>query len=220
MENNTLNGESINPQEQVPPQKAGKKSIKIGLKTALIIAAVIILGALGYVYKDLFIAATVNGSPISRLDVIKKLEKTSGKNLLDSLIVEKLIQSEADAKKVVVSNDEIDAEIKKIEDQIATQGGGALDEALSKQGMNRDDLKKQVILNKEVEKLLGEKINVTDEEVEQYIKDNKISITKYEEAATREQIKEGLKNQKLNTQAQALITELKSKAKIKYFVNY
>lgn len=199
--------------------KSEKKSIKISIKTAIIVAAIIILGALAYVYKGLFIAATVDGSPISRLTIIKKLEKASGKNLLESLIVEKLIQNEANAKKIVVSNDEIDAETKKIEDEVRTQGG-TLDEALLKQGMDRSDLKKQIILNKEIEKLLADKINVTDEEVEQYIKDNKVSIPEGQETTIREQIKDGLRNQKLNAQAQALITELKSKAKIQYFANY
>lgn len=189
------------------------KSLKISVKTAVIVAAIIILGALAYVYKGLFIAATVDGSPITRLTIIKKLERASGKTLLESLIAEKLIQNEANAKKIVVSGDEIDAEIKKIEDEVSMQGG-TLDEALSKKGMDRNDLKKQVILNKEIEKLLGDKINVADEEVEQYIKDNEIAVTKYDEAETKTQIKEGLRSQKLQTQAQALIAELKSKAKV------
>ncbi len=204
---------------QASQQKTDKKSIKISIKTASIVAVLIILGALAYVYKGLFIAATIDGSPISRLTIIKKLEKASGKSLLESLIVEKLIQNEANAKKIVVSNDEIDAEFKKIEGQVSMQGG-TLDEALSKQGMTRNDLKKQIILNKEIEKLLGDKINVTDEEIGQYIKDNKISIPNGQEAAIRDQIKDGLRNQKLNAQAQSLIAQLKSKAKIQYFVNY
>ena len=66
-----------------------------------------------------------------------------------------------------------------------------------------DDYKKQVIFQKEVEKLLGDKINVTDEEIEQYIKDNKISIPSGQEATARSQIKNNLRNQKLNTEADA-----------------
>jgi len=200
-------------------QKTDKKSIKISLKTASIIAVLIILGTLTYVYRGLFIAATVNGSPISRLTIIKKLEKASGKSLLESLIAEKLIQNEATQKKIVVSNEEIDTELKKIEGQVSAQGG-TLDEVLSRQDMTRDDLKKQIILNKEIEKLLGDKVNVTDEEIGQYIKDNKIPVSEGQEAAIRAQIKDGLKNQKLNTQAQSLLAELKSKARIQYFVNY
>jgi len=217
MDNNTIQAEPLNTQEH--QQKADKKSIKISIKTAIIIVVIIALGVLAYFYKGLFIAATVNGSPISRLAIIQKLEKASGKNLLDSLITEKLIQDEANAKKITVSNDEINGEIKKIEDQITAQSS-TLDAALAAQGMTMEDLKKQIILQKEVEKLVADKINVTDEEVAQYIKDNQVSIPKGQEATTTAQIKNELRNQKLNTEAVALITTLKSQAKIRYFVNY
>lgn len=206
-------------QVQVQPEKVEKRSRIISVKTAFIIVVIMLLGVLAYVNKGLFIAATVNGNPISRLDIVKKLEKGSGKNLLESLIVEKLVQNEADAKKIVVSNDEVETELKKIEDEVAMQGS-KLDDMLTERGMSRDDLKKQIVLNKQVEKLLGDKLSVTDEEVEQYITDNKISLPYGQEAETKNQLKDGLRSQKLNTQAQALIAELKSKAKIKYFVNY
>jgi foldase protein PrsA len=193
--------------------------MKISRKNAIIIIVIIALGVLAYVYKGLFIAATVNGSPISRLAIVQELEKMSGKNLLDSLIVEKLVEKEADAKKIIVSNDEINGEIKKIEDQIASQGS-TLDAALSSQGMSLEDLKKQIVFQMEIEKLLADKVNVTDEEVAQYIKDNAISIPEGQEAATASQIKDELKNQKLGKESNALIIALKSQAKIRYFVNY
>jgi len=194
-------------------------SPKISVKTIILIVVIIALGVLAYIYKGLFIAVTVNGSPISRLSIIQKLEKASGKNLLDSLIIEKLVQNEVSAKKIVVSNDEINGEIKKIEDQVIAQGS-TLEAALSAQGMSMDDLKKQIIFQKKVEKLVADKINVTDEEVAQYIKDNAISIPEGQEATATAQIKNELRNQKLNKEADALITTLKSQAKIRYFVNY
>ncbi len=200
----------------------GAKKFAVKKRTvivALVIVAVAALAVLAYFNKGLLIAAMVNGSPISRLEIIKKLEKASGKNVLDSLITRKLIFGEANANKIVVSEDEINAEIKKYEDQIAAQGG-TLDEALAAQGMSRDDLKKEVILQLDVEKLLADKISVTDAEVAQYIKDNKVTVPKGQEAATNEQIKSDLKNQKLNTEAPTLINDLKAKAKIQYFVNY
>ena len=232
MENNTFETEAMNTPESQPP--AEKKSItggkppgiwnimfpiKIGIKAIVIVAVIIALAGLAYVYKGLFIAATVDGRPISRFAIIQKLEKASGKNLLDSLITEKLIQNEANAKKITVSNDEINAEIKKIEDQITTQGS-TLDAALKAQGMSQDDLRKNIILQLEVEKLVAGKMNVTDDEVAQYIKNNAITIPAGQEAAMTAQIKEQLRSQKLSTEANVLITALKAQAKISYFVNY
>ena len=216
MNNNTTQTESLDKQWC---QQAYKKLIKINTKTAIIIAVIIVVGVLAYVYKGLFIAATVDGIPISRLDIIKKLEKASGKNLLDSFITEKLIQNEANAKGISVSNDEINAAIKNIEEQVIAQGA-TLDAALSAQGMSMEDLKKQIIFQKEVEKLVADKINVTNEELAQYIKDNAISIPEGQEAAAAAQIKDELINQKLSTESNALIATLRSQAKIRYFVNY
>ena len=217
---NEIRQTSVLEEQEIQPS-AGRQTVKIKInkKTAIIIAAVIILGVLIYAGKGLFIAAIVDGSPISRLSVISKLEKTSGKKLLDSLIAERLVKNEVKAKKIVVSDEEINGEIKKIEDQIALQGG-TLDEALIAENMSRNDLKTQIILQKELEKLVADRINVTDEEVAQYISDNKISIPVGEEAITAEQIKSEMKNQKINQEADALVLVLKAKAKINYFVNY
>ena len=217
MDSDTVQKESSPSKEH--QQKYFKKSIQINTRTAIIIAIVIIIGVLAYIYKGVFIAATVDGSPIMRLTIIQKLEKTSGKNLLDSLINEKLIQNEVRAKNIIVSDDEINSQTKTIESQIATQGG-TLDAALAEAGMSMDDLKKQIMAQKEIEKLLADKINVTDEEVAQYIRDNKVSIPQGQEATIVDQIKSEMRNQKISTEAQTLITNLKSKAKIQRFVNY
>lgn len=200
-------------------QKYAKKTIQISRKTAISIVIIVAIGVLAYVYRGVFIAATVDGSPIMRLAVIQKLEKTSGKNLLNSLINEKLISNEARAKNISVGDDEINDQIKAIENQVATQGT-TLDEALAAEGMSMNDLKKQILFQKSVEKLLADKVNVTDEEVTKYIEDNKIPIPQGQEAALAEQIKSEMRNQKLNTEAQALMANLKSQAKIQRFVDY
>lgn len=215
MDENTTQTELSSAQESLVNKRTPGNSIK----AAIIIVAVIVLGALIYVGKGLLIAATVDGRPISRLSVIQKLEKASGKTLLDSLITEKLIQNEAGTKKIVVSDDEVNAVIKNIEDQIVAQGG-TLEAALTAQGMSLDDLKKQIVIQKEIEKMVADKINVTDEEMAQYIKDNKVSVPEGQEAATNAQVRDKLRSEKLNTESGALITALKSKAKILYFVNY
>jgi len=199
--------------------EADKKVIKINRKAVVIAVIIIAVLVLAYFLRGLFIAATVNGSPIGRLSVIQKLEKASGKNLVDSIISTKLVNAEAVAKNITVSNEEIDAQIKTIEAQVTAQGG-TLDAALALQGMSRDDLKEQIVFQKQVEKLVADKVVVTDEEVAQYITDNKITVPAGQEAVANAQIKNELSNQKLNMAAEALITTLKAQAKIKYFVKY
>lgn len=200
-------------------QKADKKTRKLNKKTIIILAIIIVLGILAYLLRGLFVAATVNGSPISRWSVVKTLEKEAGQDLLESLVVEKLIQSEARAKDIVISAEDIDAEIKKIEDQIASQGG-TFEDALAQQGMTLDVLKKQILLQKQIEQLLADKLSVSDQEIAQYIADNQVTVAEGQGAMINEQIKADLASQKLNTEAPGYINDLKAKAKIKYFVDY
>jgi parvulin-like peptidyl-prolyl isomerase len=228
MDNSTIKIEqldSMEPTKMEPAdnlesrKKVEKKSIKINVKALIIVIVIIALGVVAYLSRGLIIAATVDGSTISRLTVIHELEKVSGKSLLDSLITEKLINNEALAKGITVSDEEVNAEIKNIEDQIAAQGS-TLEAALTTQNMTLEDLKKQIIVQKKIEKLVADKINVTDEEVAKYINDNKITIPAGQEVTTATQIKNELKNQKISAEAATLITTLKSQAKIHYFVNY
>jgi len=201
------------------PEVAFKKRQFISTKTAIIIAVIIILAALVYYYKGLFIAATINGSPITRLAVIKELEKASGKQALDSLITKKLINNEAIKKGISITSEEVDAEIKTIEDQIKAQGQ-TLEQALATKNMKLEDLKQQILTRKTLEKILADKLQVTEDEITKFITDNNVAIPQGQEEAYRTQIIAQLKQQKLNIEAETLITSLRSGATIKYFTNY
>ena len=184
-----------------------------------IVGAVVVLAALFY-FKGLFIAALVNGSPISRIQVIEELEKQSGKQALESLITQKLIQGELDKKNITVANDAINEEIKKIEARVSQQGG-TLQVALAQQGLTEKKFRERVVLQKRLEKLLADKTAVSDEEVSKYIKDNKIAPSQNAKPEdTKNQIKDQLKQQKFSQQAQELVTNLKKTATIRYFVTY
>ena len=192
---------------------------KINRKIVMGIVIMIVVGLSAYFFKWLFIAATVGRSPISRFAVIGKLEKTSGKQALDSLITEKLIIGELDKEKIIVTKDEVNAQIKKIEDQVAAQGG-TLIQAVAAQGMTMANLTDQVSMNLRIEKFLADKINVSNAEIDQYIKDNKLTVPKGQEAQYNDQISNQLKSGKFNKTAQDWVSSLRSRASINYFVNY
>ena len=188
-------------------------------KTFIIPLAFLIAVAFAFYYKSLFIVATVDGRPISRLAVIRRIEKQSGKVTLDAIINKLLVSSEARKKGITVSDTEVQDELKKIEDQIAEQGG-SMDAFLTAQGMDTDELKKQIILQKQVEKILSDKAQILDSDIEQYIKDNKVTIPKGMEAEYRNQIKDQLRGQKLDEAFGRLLDDLRAKALINYFIKY
>lgn len=182
--------------------------------------AVILTAAALFFARGFFVAATVNGSPISRLAVIRELEKQGGKQALESLVDKNLIETELEKQKVTVSQEEIDGEIKKIEARVTTQGG-TLDQALAMQGMTREKLIEQITVQKKLEKLLANKIVSTDAEVEAYLKDSKATLPKDVTMEDfRRQISDQLMQQKFQQEAQKWVSDLTASANIKYYVNY
>lgn len=189
------------------------------LAIAIGVAIVLIIVALFFA-KGIFVAATVNGSPISRLSVIQELEKQGGKQALESLIDKKLIETELNKQNITVTKEEVDGEIKKIEEQVASQGG-TLDQALTMQGMTREKLIEQITIQKKLEKLLTDKIAVTEAEIDTYLKDSKATPPKDVKMEDfRKQISDQLKQQKFQQEAQKWVSDLTTNAKIKYYVNY
>ncbi len=197
------------------------KYIKEKKKVFIVGGIIIILigGALLFRYKAVFVAAMVDGHPISRLSVLRQTEKERGKTVLESLIVEALINKEAQKKGVTVTKDEIDAEIKDVEQAISAQGS-SLDDALHAQGMTKDDLVHQVTIQKKIEKILGDKVQVTPEEVEKYITDSKLVLPPGKEDIAKKQIAKTIQQQKLAGVAPGWINDLRANAKIRYFVQY
>jgi len=184
---------------------------------AISVAVVVVLTSLQY-SKGLFVAATVNGSPISRLAIIETLEKQAGKQALDSMITEKLIKSGTD--NISVSQEDIDSEIKKIEQQVVSQGG-TMDAALKQQGMTMNQLQEQITMRKKLEKLLADKTQVSDEEVSTYIKDNKVTPSNGQKLEDfKVQVKAQLQQQKFDQAAQQWMSDLRTNARINYYAKY
>jgi len=204
------------------PLAIDKSSIKYKLRQPKIFIPLIIIifAVLAFSLKGLFVAALVNGQPIARLTLIAELEKQGGKQALSSLVNQTLILQEAKKKDINVTQEEIDKSAKQIEDSLKKQGQN-LDAALAAQGMTRQDFLMQLKLRSLVEKLLGDQIKVTDQEVSDYIEKNKDTLpTNLKESEIKTGVREQLKQQKMASASQAWLANLAKNAKINYFVNY
>lgn len=193
-------------------------SSKINKKKLAILLVFIILAGILYYFRGQFIIATVNGRPISRLALIKELENQAGKRTLESLIAKTLIIQEAKRQKIAVSDDEINQRINQIEESFSGQGQ-SLDQMLELQGMSRDELIKEIKMQIIAEKIAGKDIEVTDEEVNNYLEENKGFIPKdsnVEEIKTG--VKQQLEQQKINEKIQSWIQSLRDNAKINYLL--
>lgn len=208
------------PKKQTNTSSSTQKPMRVRKLYVGIVAAVLVLGAFLYVGRGLFVAAVVNGQPISRLSVVSESEKQSGKQALDTMVRNTLIEQEARKQNVTVSEKEIDDEIKKVEETLTKQGQ-KLDDVLAMQGMSRQDLRKLIKLDKLVTKIVGKDVKVTDAEVSEYLEKNKELLPQNQ---TEEQLKktatEQVKQQKLNQEVRTWVESLQTKAKVMYFVQY
>ncbi len=184
-----------------------------------VIAGAIVIAALalgGYMLSKWMIVAKVNGEAVTRTEYTKELEKTAGKQVLEGLTTKKIIEQEAKAKGVTVTNEEIDAEIKKIEQQLTSQGQ-SLDQILAFQGLTKEGLREQIVIQKTVEKLVGD-VKVATEEIDKYIEQNQeLAGENTDLVSLRATAEADLKQQKTDQQIQALLQDLRKKATVEYF---
>lgn len=210
----------------VPISSSKSRSLKyqnLITKRNIIVAAVLlvlILGALLYVFRGMFIAATVNGQVITRMQLTSELEKKSGKATLENLITKNLILSEMKKENITVSDEEVSSELKKIQTALSQQGR-TLDDALSQQGLTKQDLEDQVKIQKMIEKLFAKEATVSSKEVDAYLEQNKDSLPQGQSEKTlRSSAEAQIKQQKLTAKFQAWLAALQKKAKVQYFVNF
>lgn len=209
--------EEKKPQSTTPSQSYKKYATR---KNALILVGLVILGALIFFLRGFFVAATVNGQPITRIQIIQELEKQNGQKTLDSLVTKTLILQEMDKKNISVNDAEVQAEIKKIEGALKQQGR-TMSDALAQQGLSQADLVEQLKIQKMIEKLFSKDIVVSDAEVNKYIEDNKDALPADQDPNTlKSTIKEQLKQQKLTAKFQTWLEGVQKKAKINYIVKY
>lgn len=216
---------SVPEEKEVPNSSAStsttnKKSVNLSKRYVALIATILLLGAALYYFRGLFVAAVVNGQPISRLEVVRQTEQQAGKQTLDTLVRNALIEQKAKEQNVTVTEQEIDAEIKKLQDNLSKQGQN-LDQVLQAQGMSQEDLRKLIRLDKIVQKMVGQDIKVTDQEVTAYIEENREALPQdAEEAELKKQVTEQLKQQKTNEKVRTWLADIQKEANVTYFVQY
>lgn len=207
----TENNEKIESSPTLPIRQNKKVLWLIGL---------VAIGALLYYCRSWFVVAIVNGQPITRLSLISELEKQSGKKALDSLITQTVILQEAKKQNIVISDKVINDEIKTIEKSLSSQGQ-TIATALAAQGMTLEQLKKQIRLQKILEKMVASNIKVTEKEIDAFMKANEASMPKDTDKKTlRKQVSDQLKQDKITQKIQSWVESHEKKANIQYFKTY
>lgn len=198
-------------------QQLRMKDWKI-LAIALVVIVIAIL--LAYLGRGVFVAATVNGEPIGRLEVVRALEKQSGAMILENLITKKLILQEAKRRNINVTQSDLDKEIATISESLKKQGT-TLEQAMEAQGMKREELDDELKVQLALRKMIEKDVVVTEKEIEDFVTANAEQFAEGStDAQKRELAKTQLQQQKNSEKTQALIEELQKKAEIIHLAGY
>lgn len=200
----------------VQEQTVKKRASLVTPKNIIVIA--ILLGAIFiWKFRGKLIAATVNGQPISRMELNDQLAKKFGTQTLDNLINERLILSAARTKGIFLTAPDIDTRIKDIEKKL--EGRMTLDDALKLQGLSREDFKRQIEIQLSIEKMFDNDASVSAAEIEDYLSKNSTALkSSTDPAALKEEVKNTLKQQKVSELFDKWFAEVRKNAKIQKFI--
>lgn len=189
-------------------------------KKTIIILVVVALIGLAYIFRGAFIAAMVNGQPISRLKIVRESEKMQGSQILENYVMEALIEQKARAQGVQISDEVVNEQIEEIKQSVADQGQD-FDQLLSLQGLTMDELQRQIRMQQMIEVMVGAEIEVSDEKVAEYLESNKDFLPEdMEQEELEELAKQQLQQQEMSQKYQEWMDKLKEEANLRYFVNY
>lgn len=187
-----------------------KSSKKVWL--VILIAGLLILA----VYKKSWlIAATVNGIPITNLELQMKLNEQFKTQTLNQLINEKIILEQARKTNTVPAEVEINKRLSELETQVG--GKETLDTLLAQQGQTRRSLRDQVRLQLSINKLYDKEASVSADEVTKFIEENGSVLQATDSAKQKEEAFNLLKQQKLTEIFNQKFQELRQSAKIQIF---
>lgn len=180
-----------------------------------IILLVIGILVLAIYKKSYFIAAMVNGMPITNLELQSQLNKQFRTQTLNQLVNEKIILEEARKGTAIPTAVEIDSKIMEVEKNVG--GKDVLDSLLSQQGQTRESLRNQIRTQLAISKLYEKEATVSAEEVAKFVEENKQALVATDSAGQEKEAYEAIKNQKLSQVFSQKFQELRSKAKIQIF---
>lgn len=165
--------------------------------------------------KNWFVAAMVNGTPITNLELQNKLNQQFRTQILNQLINEKIIMSEASKKIAIPNEQDIDKRIQELETNVG--GKETLDTLLSQQGQTRITLRDQIRVQLAITKMYEQEATISAEEVAKFLENNRGSLQATESAAQEKEAYDALKNQKLSQIFSQKFQDLKNNAKIQIF---
>lgn len=196
----------------VPPRPEAAAPVKKSAAGWIMLSAVLAIALIVVLIKPPFgggegneTIATVNGANIKKQELYELLVKVNGEPALDNLILEKLVQQEADAASVKFAEQDITDEIDII--KLDFPSDDEFNNVLTQNNLTMEDLREDMRLSALIRKVLESKTTVTDEDVKAYFDANLARFGEHDEQVRASHIIVDTKEE-----AEAILVELKSGA--------
>ncbi|RBP00825.1 peptidylprolyl isomerase [Rossellomorea aquimaris] len=154
-----------------------KRSITLWSVIGGIVVVGTMLAMFGFSKEE--VVAKVGSKSISKEDLYSTLVDQYGEAALDTLIAEKIVELEGDKEDISVKDSEIDEELKSMKDSYG--GEEAFDEALASSGASLDSVKENIRSFLITEKLLKDRISISDDQIKEYFEANKDTFAQEEQ---------------------------------------
>src|SRR5690606_29911137 len=115
--------------------------------------------------------ATVNGEVITERELYDELVRRGGREVLNQMITQRLIQQAARAADITVDEAGIEAELERIKQQLPP--GMSLEDALGEVGMDMEQLMEEIRTQLMLRELLAARIEITEEEMQKFFEQYK-----------------------------------------------
>lgn len=175
----------------------------------MVVSAVLLIALIFVAVKNPFAksdeaVATVNGAKITKDALYNAMLDAGGKSTLNGLITFEVINQEAKANNITVTDADLNKEIDSMKESFGSEE--AFNQMLTKYNWTLESLRKQMVPQVQLTKLLTPKVSVTDQEIKDYYEQNKESM------ATPEQVRASHILVKTKAEAEAIVKDLKGGA--------
>lgn len=188
------------------------------VKLLLIIAFGVVIFLLVQKNRSMFIAGTVNKSPIYRTELNAKMAEKYGEQTLEEIVSERLLAENLKKYNITVTDQEVQDELTKIKAQYG--GEEQFKAAIVQFGMTEEkaiqSIKQSIGLKKIIE--TQNKIEITDEEISKYFTENKDSFTGKKLEDVSVEIKDILYQQKVYSLSQDWYSQVRKDASVSNFL--
>ncbi len=198
-----------------------QKTLHTKIELALllkILGTILVVYVLVTAYRQGVIAPLfVNGRPITFGDMITSYKYHEPGNVVDQVILEKIVDYEAQKRNIIVTKEELEAEISRMQ-QTVSENGRTLYQLAIDSGQTTADINRNIRTHITITKILEQDTDITDEDIDRFINTHPDLYPYKNREEVRQEVKRILLQQAIKDQYDTWAIEAKANYQIEYGV--